>query len=156
MGSESHAVIGAERPDTPDAVALIDELEAHLASYYPRESRHGYSVAKLIAEGVAFFLIRTDGVPAGCGGIQIFGDAYGELKRMYVRPQFRGRGLAKLMLNHLTEYARSRGVGVLRLETGIHQHEAIGLYERAGFRSIPPFGNYRVDPLSKCYEKRID
>jgi putative acetyltransferase len=153
---ENHAVINAERPDTPDAIALIDELETHLASLYPRESRHGYSVAKLIAEGVAFFLIRSDGTPAGCGGIQIVGAEYGELKRMYVRPQFRNRGLAKLMLDHLTEYARGRGVGLLRLETGIHQHEAIGLYERAGFQNVPPFGNYKVDPLSKWYEKRID
>ena len=148
--------IEAERPDTPDAMALIDELETHLASLYPSESRHGYSVAKLIAEGVAFFVIRADGEPAGCGGIQIYGDDYGELKRMYVRPPFRGQGLAKALLDHLTEYARSRGIGLLRLETGIHQHEAIGLYERAGFRSVPPFGNYTIDPLSRCYEKRLD
>ena len=147
--------INAERPDAPDAMALIDELETHLASLYPRESRHGYSVAKLIAEGVAFFLVRAGGAPAGCGGIQIYGGEYGELKRMYVRPQFRGQGLGRAMLDHLTEYARSRGIGLLRLETGIHQHEAIGLYERAGFRSVPPFGHYTIDPLSRCYEKRL-
>jgi len=74
---------------------------------------------------------------------------------MYVRPQFRGLGLAKLMLDHLETYARERGVGLLRLETGIYQNEAIGLYERMGFRSIPPFGGYREDPLSKFYEKQI-
>ena len=74
---------------------------------------------------------------------------------MYVRPQFRGLGLAKLMLDHLETYARERGVGLLRLETGIYQSEAIGLYERMGFRSIPPFGEYREDPLSRFYEKQI-
>jgi putative acetyltransferase len=156
MKATNSVTINAERPDTPDAMALIDELETHLASLYPRESRHGYSVAKLIAEGVAFFLVRSGGIPAGCGGIQIYGADYGELKRMYVRPRFRGQGLAKLMLHHLTEYARSRGIGLLRLETGVYQHEAIGLYERAGFRSIEPFANYTIDPLSRCYEKRID
>ena len=149
------AAITTERPDTADARALIEELEAHLATLYPRESRHGYSVEKLMAQGVAFFLVHDNGTPVCCGGIQLFGTDYGELKRMYVRPQFRGLGFAKLMLDHLADYARSRGVRLLRLETGIHQHAAIGLYERAGFQSIPPFGAYRDDPLSKFYEKRI-
>jgi putative acetyltransferase len=148
-------IITPERPDTPDARALVAELEAQLAPLYPRESRHGYSVEKLIAEVVAFFLIRDNDTPAGCGGLQLYGNDYGEVKRMYVRPQFRGLGFAKLMLEHLTDYARSRGIGLLRLETGIHQHAAIGLYERMGFRSIPPFGEYREDPLIKYYEKRI-
>jgi len=149
------ACITPERPDTADARALISELEAQLEPLYPRESRHGYDVDKLIAEAVAFFLIRHDGAPAGCGGIQLFGTEYGEVKRMYVRPQFRGLGLAKLMLNHLADYARDQGVGLLRLETGIHQRAAIGLYERVGFRRIPAFGEYKEDPLSRFYEKHI-
>src|SRR6266545_1777150 len=99
------AAISQERPDTPDATALIGELEAHLALLYPRESRHGYSVEKLVAQGVAFFVIRDNGTPAGCGGIQLFDTDYGELKRMYVRPQFRGSGFGKLMLEHLANYA---------------------------------------------------
>jgi putative acetyltransferase len=147
--------ITSERPDTPEARALIVELEAYLEPLYPRESRHGYSVEKLIAEGVAFFLIRNDGAAVGCGGIQLMGAEYGEIKRMYVRPQFRGLGFAKLMLNHLADFARSHGVGTLRLETGIHQHAAIALYEQMGFQQIPPFGEYKDDPLSRFYEKRI-
>jgi len=149
------AVITPERPDTPDAMALIDELETHLASLYPAESRHGFSVEKLLREEVAFFLLRADGTPAACGGIKLFGTDYGELKRMYVRPRFRGRGFGKLMLDHLAEHARRHGVSLLRLETGIHQREAIGLYERWGFQRIPPFPPYREDPLSRCYEKRL-
>ncbi len=147
--------ISPERPDTAEARALIAELEAHLEPLYPSESRHGYAVDKLIAQDVAFFLIRHDGAPAGCGGIQLFGTEYAELKRMYVRPQFRGLGMAKAMLTHLAGHARDRGVGLLRLETGIHQHAAIGLYEREGFRPIPPFGEYKDDPLSRFYEKQI-
>ena len=148
-------VLAAERPDAPDARALIDELEAHLASFYPRESRHGYSVDKLIARGVAFFVLRAETAPAACGGIELFGTAYGELKRMYVRPQYRGRGFGRRMLQELARYARGRGVTLLRLETGIHQRAAIGLYEKAGFSRIPPFGEYREDPLSLFYEKRL-
>ena len=149
------AIITPERPDTIDARALIAELEAQLDPFYPRESRHGYSVEKLIADDVAFFLIRENGTPTGCGGLKLIGTEYGEVKRMYVRPQFRGLGLAKLMLNHLVGYAQSQGIGLLRLETGVHQHAAIGLYERIGFQRIPPFGEYKDDPLSRFYEKRI-
>jgi len=144
-----------ERPDTSDAIILIEELESHLAPFYPSTSRHGYSVEKLIKQGVAFFVTRHDGVLAGCGGVQFYGTEYGELKRMFVRPQFRGLGLAKLMLNHLEAYAREHNIHVMRLETGIHQTEAIGLYESMGYRLIPPFGEYREDPLSRFFEKSI-
>lgn len=155
LGRAMAAVIRSERPDSPDAQALIEELETHLASLYPVESRHGLSVAKLLAENVAFFVTRYDGAPAGCGGIKLVGEDYGEVKRMFVRPGYRGLGLGKLMLDHLVGYAREHGIGLVRLETGIHQQEAIALYERAGFRRIAPFGEYTDDPLSRCYEKRL-
>ena len=134
---------------------MIDELDTLLEPLYPRESRHGYSVEKLLAEGVAFFLIRVNGVPAGCGAVKLVGSEYAEVKRMYVRPQFRGIGLGKLMLRHLSDYTQARGIELLRLETGIHQPAALGFYERSGFRLIPPFGEYREDPLSRFYEKRL-
>jgi putative acetyltransferase len=149
-------VITRESPDTADAIALINELEAHLAPHYPAKSRHGYSVEKLLAEDVPFFLLRYDGTPAGCGGVKLFGTAYGEIKRMYVRSHFRGMGFGKLLLNHLADYALANGVRLLRLETGIYQREAITLYESVGFRRIPPFGAYKEDPLSLCYEKQIN
>jgi GNAT superfamily N-acetyltransferase len=148
-------VITRERPDTPDASGLILELEAHLEPQYPAASRHGFSVDRLIAEGVDFFVLRSDGAPAACGGVLIVDGEYGEIKRMYVRPSFRGQGFGKRILDDLADHARSRGVTVLRLETGIHQREAIRLYERTGFIRIPPFGPYTDDPLSLCYQKRI-
>lgn len=147
--------ITAERPDSADAIVLIEELDACLQPLYRQESRHGYSVEKLIRLNVAFFVLRTDGNLAGCGGVQFFGTEYAELKRMYVRPQYRGHGFGKLLLNHLAEYARARTIDILRLETGIYQTEAIALYERMGFVRIPPFGEYVEDPMSLYYEKRI-
>jgi putative acetyltransferase len=147
--------ISTERPDSPDAAGLILELETHLASLYPSASRHGFSVERLVAEQVDFFVLRSDGVPAACGGILVVDGEYGEIKRMYVRPEFRGLGLGRRILEHLTRHAASRGITLLRLETGIHQREAIGLYERAGFHRIPPFGPYTDDPLTLCYEKRV-
>jgi putative acetyltransferase len=150
------ATITLERPDTPDAVLLIDELEAELADFYPDESRHGLSVEQLIELSVSFFVVREDGVPAACGGVQFFDGEYGEVKRMYVRPQFRGLGLAKLVLERTAEHTRENGISILRLETGIHQTDAIALYEKWGFRRIGPFGEYEEDPLSVFYEKQID
>ena len=147
--------ITLERPDSDDARTLIEELENYLIPLSPPESRHGYSIEKLLNEQVRFFIIRNNGTPVGCGGVKLFGTDYGEIKRMYVRPQFRGLGFAKLMLNHLADYARNHGVAILRLETGIAQRDAIALYERSGFRSIPPFGEYKPDPLSRFYEKQI-
>ncbi len=148
-------IIQPERPDSPDAIQLIDELESCLSPLYPKESQHGYSVEKLIRQGVAFFVTRHDNLPTGCGGVQLFGSEYAEVKRMYVRPRFRGLGLARQMLDHLAAYTRQHGVSVLRLETGIHQHEAIQLYERYGFQRRPPFGDYTYDPLSIYFEKNI-
>ena len=151
----SNVKISLERPDSDAARALIEELEAYLIPLSPAESRHGYSIEKLLDEQVPFFIIRDNGTPVGCGGVKLFGNDYAEIKRMYIRPQFRGLSFAKLMLNHLAEYARNHGVALLRLETGIAQREAIALYERSGFRSIPPFGKYKPDPLSRFYEKQI-
>ncbi len=145
-----------ERPDSTDASQLITELETHLqAMPYPQESRHGFSIEKLLRENVVFFVARYAEQPAGCGGVKLFGTEYAEVKRMYVRPVHRGLGLAKALLNHLAAYARDRQVNVLRLETGIYQTEAIGLYERWGFQRRSPFGEYREDPLSVYFEKRL-
>lgn len=149
------AVITPERPDTPDAILLITELEAFLDPLYPRESRHGLNVDQLLAEAVAFFVLRSDGMPAGCVGIKLCDGAYGEVKRMYVRPQFRGRGFAQALLQHIETHTREHSIDRLRLETGIYQTEAIALYKRMGFQRIPPFGAYTDDPLSLYYEKHL-
>lgn len=148
-------MIQAERPDTPDALQLIEELEGVLSPLYPSESRHGFSVEKLLREGVAFFVMRKDQQAAGCGGVKLFGTDFAEVKRMYVRPQYRGQGMARIMLDQLAQHSLENGVNLLRLETGIHQTEAIRLYERYGFQRISHFADYPDDPLSLFFEKRI-
>jgi GNAT superfamily N-acetyltransferase len=144
-----------EQPDSPDASALIAELDAVLTPHYPPQSRHGFSVGKLLREGVHFFVARVDGTPAACGGLLFVGEDYVEIKRMFVRPHFRGHGLAKHMMTHLEAYALAHKITLLRLETGIYQTEAIALYEKLGFVRIPPFGPYFEDPVSICYEKQL-
>jgi GNAT superfamily N-acetyltransferase len=146
--------ISPERPDSYDGTALITELQTYLASLYPPASQHGYSIERMAAEGLAFFIARLDGAAAGCGGVKIY-PGYGEIKRVYVRPQFRGLGLSKQIMARLEGHAREQGVPLMRLETGIYQPEATGLYERMGYHSIPPFGEYEFDPLCLYYEKSL-
>jgi GNAT superfamily N-acetyltransferase len=147
--------INRERPDTPDASALVAELHAYLSPQYPPASQHGLSVDQLIESQVDFFVLRVGGALAGCGGMQRFGKEYAELKRFYIRPAYRRNGLGGVLLRHLEDFARTQGIPIVRLETGIYQHEAILLYEKTGYRRIPPFGSYPEDPLSTCYEKRL-
>jgi putative acetyltransferase len=151
--------IQLESPDTNDAIELTTELDVNLQSFpYPPESCHAFSVDQLIREGVAFFVTRCDGKAAGCGGIKLFTDSqdrYGEVKRMFVRPEFRGMGLGKAMLDTLAQYAQEHNVHVLRLETGNLQMEAIGLYESWGFKRCPPFGGYAEDPNSVYLERLL-
>lgn len=150
--------IDRERPDQPDATSLILELDNYLKPMYPAENSFGYSVDKLIAQGVEFFVIRHEGKAAGCVGIQFYNEddpPFGEIKRMYVRDAFRGLGLAKRLLQHIEETASAHGVDLIRLETGIYQVEAIGLYERYGYVKTNPFGDYAESPLNLFYEKSI-
>ena len=143
------------RPDSREAMELLAELDTALHEYpYPPESRHAFSVEKLIRESVAFFVASYDGHLAACGGVKLFAD-YGEVKRMYVRPAFRGKGLGKAILNYLAEHARANGINTLSLETGIYQVEAIGLYDGWGFRRRGPFGEYKNDPNTVYFEKQI-
>lgn len=147
--------IVAARPDSPEAMELLAELDSALFEYpYPPESRHAFSVKKLIREGVAFFVASYDGQLAACGGVKLFAD-YGEVKRMFVRPQFRGKGLGKAILNRLAAHARANRINILRLETGIYQVEAIGLYDGWGFQRRGPFGEYKDDPNTVYFEKPI-
>lgn len=149
-------VINEAPADSADAIRLIGELDEHLMGHpYPAHSRHAFSVEKLLREQVVFFLTRYEDQLAGCGGIKMYGTDYGEVKRMFVRPEFRGKGLGKAMLRCLTEYAQDREAGLLRLETGIYEVEAIGLYESFGFQRRAPFGEYVEDPNSVYFEKMI-
>ncbi len=147
--------IARESPDSADAVALIGELERYISPMYPHDDEHGLSPAQLVRAGVAFFVGRVDGAPAGCGGVVLDVVGAGEIVRMYVRPRYRGQGLGRLMLEHLENYAREHGARALRLKTGVYQLEALGLYQKHGYREVRAFGPYRDHPLNRYYEKQL-
>jgi ribosomal protein S18 acetylase RimI-like enzyme len=148
-------VVSKESPDSPDALALIGELTAYLTPLSPPESQHGYDIQKLLERKVDFFVVRVDDMPAACGGIEFFSDEYAEVKRMYVRPQFRGQGLGRLLLDKLVAHANERKTPLLRLETGTYMIPAIKLYESYGFYRIKHFGEYWDDPLSTFFELKL-
>ncbi len=107
----------------------------------------------LQAPGVRFFVAVLDDEVIGCGALKRLAPEAAEVKRMWVDLAYRGKGYGSAILAELERAALEEGIQVLRLETGILQPEAIGLYERHGFRRIPPFGDYPDDPLCLFFEK---
>lgn len=91
--------------------------------------------------------------PVGCGAFKAFGESRVEIKRMFVLPNFRGRGVALRILQELETWARESGYTTAVLETGKKQPEAIRLYQKAGYQIIPNFGPYTNVENSVCMEK---
>jgi len=149
------ASIALESADQPEVIALIAELDAYQDTLYPPESRHALDLAALTQPQVLFAVARdAAGRAMGCGAIVLSAE-YGEIKRMFVSPAARGQGLARRLLTRLEAEAAARGCGLLRLETGPYQPEALGLYARCGYARCGPFGGYADDPLSVFMEKRF-
>ena len=113
------------------------------------------SLSALQASNVRFLVVRdANGRAVGTGALALDGDS-GELKRMWVIPAARGQGISKIILAVLEACARGEGVRTLRLETGVENHAALGLYTKAGFKRRDPFGDYRADPLSVFMQKEL-
>ena len=102
-----------------------------------------------------FLVIREDGRALACGGVARVDETRGELKRMYVVPEARGRGLGRRLLEDLEAQARVLGYAALVLETGVQQTEALGLYASSGYEPIPCYGVYATRAISRCFEKRL-
>lgn len=140
------------------AAELLSLSEAYMAGLYPAESNHMESAASLAADNVVFVGVHRAGQVVACGAVKIVGDdgAYGEIKRVFVPEQQRGRGYSKAIMHHLEAELRARRIPVVRLETGISQPEALGLYRSLGYLARGPFGRYQHDRLSVFMEKRLD
>lgn len=144
--------------ESPEAQALIRELNAELQARYPEPGANHFRVdAEELAPGRGAFLVGyVDGVPVACGAIRKHDESTAEIKRMYVMPAARGKGLSRQILSALEAEGRALGVRRLVLETGPRQVEALALYERAGFVKIPLFGEYLNSPkFSVCMEKEL-
>ncbi|MTW09469.1 GNAT family N-acetyltransferase [Pseudoduganella eburnea] len=145
--------IKLESPNQPEVVALIDQLDAYQLSLYPPECVYALDMHSLLQPNVLFAVARNnDGAAVGCGAIVVTPE-FGEVKRMFVHPSARGQGVAQRLLGKLELEAQARGCRRFMLETGPSQPEAIGLYERLGYRVRGPYGDYPDDPMSVFMEK---
>ena len=147
--------IRIESASSAVAGKLIAALDADLRRRYPDEPVHGIDAAAFETGGGVFAVGYVGGEPAVCGAISPYGDA-AEIKRMFVVPGVRGRGLGREMLRFLEQEAVRHGYRKAILETGTGQPEAISLYRSQGWRPTPTFGPYVGNPLSTCFEKRLD
>lgn len=138
--------------------ALIVALNVELSEAYPEPgANHFHLDAEQVAEGQGgFFVVYHGGTPVGCGALRRIDEEVAELKRMYVVPGMRGRGVGRRLVAALEAEARSMPVRRLVLETGVRQHAALALYQATGFTSIPLFGEYLLSPdTSVCLGKEL-
>ena len=157
MASETITIARAEL--TADVSrALIDALNAELSALYPEP---GATHFELSAQEVAdrrgtFLVVYREGTPVGCGALRLLDAETAELKRMYVSPTVRGRGLGRRLVVSLEAEARTLGVRRLVLETGVRQAAALALYRATGFHPIPLYGEYCLSPeTSVCLGKDL-
>lgn len=156
------ASIRRERPDHPEVLALLAQLDRYLASLYPPEANHILDVQALQAPDVDFLVAEMAGGIVGCGAVRRMpgepatgGRAYGEVKRMMTAPAARGQGIAERIMAALEDGLRARGIPLALLETGEEQRAAVRLYERCGYVRRGAFGGYPDNGLSVFYEKQL-
>lgn len=145
-----------ESPSQPDVISLIAELDVYQRALYPPEACYTLDLTTLEPERVILAVAReSSGTTMGCGAVVLNNEA-GELKRMYVRPQYRGRGVATAVLATLEAAAFKHGCQLIQLETGPYQPEALAFYGKHGYVVCGAFGNYPEHPLSIFMEKVLD
>ena len=151
--------ISVERgdPSDPSSLALVQAMEDEIDELY--HDRSG-SVRSVTAEPDEmrppdgdFLVVVHEGRPVGCGGLKRLDDDVGEIKRMYVAPDARGRGLSRMLLEALEDRARELGFTIARLDTGDRQPAAQRLYEGAGYRRIPRYNEN--DVATRWYERSL-
>ncbi|MES2472954.1 MAG: GNAT family N-acetyltransferase [Pseudomonadota bacterium] len=126
---------------TDEVRQLIGELDAELGGLYQPEQRHGLALDAIFTPHIRFFIAKRDGAAIGCGGVALFAE-FAEVKRMYVRPEVRGTGVAQALMTRLTTEARTAGLTILRLETGTQSFAAIAFYRKSGFQDRGAFEPY--------------
>jgi GNAT superfamily N-acetyltransferase len=146
----------------PDAALLVDEVQQEYVVRYGGPDETPLDPAYFEPPNGAFYVGYLDGRPVATGAWRLRHDVVvdgtsetAEIKRMYVAPRARGRGLARAMLAHLEATARAAGAEAMVLETGLAQPEAIALYESSGYTPIPGFGFYKDAPVARCFARRL-
>ena len=139
---------------SPEVKLLSNELHKDLEIIYGEGIIENFIDEN---ERMLIFYVAYDDKENGiaCGALKHFDDSTAEVKRMFVKPQYRGRGLSKLILIQLEHYAKELNYQRLILETGLKQPEAMSLYNKFGYKSLKCYGRHANDPDSRCFEKII-
>ena len=132
--------------DHPVAQELIEQVQQEYVQRYGGRDAAVVEPAEFLSPAGLFLVAEIDGVPAGCGAWRSLPTGPAEIKRMYVTPSFRRRGLAQVIVAELEAGAARAGHGAVVLNTGTEQPEAIALYERLGYRPVPGYGVYACAP----------
>lgn len=141
--------------DNGDFVSLVRLLDAELA-VLDGEDHAFYAQFNKIGKLKQVVVAYIDDMPVGCGAIKAFDDMAMEVKRMYVLTEYRNKGIASRVLAELEVWARELSYLKCVLETGKRQPDAIALYTKSGYRSIPNYGQYIGVENSVCFEKTLD
>lgn len=146
----------------PDAAVLVEEVQLEYVARYGSRDETPLQPGYFDLPGGSFFVGYLEDVPVATGAwrrrsdVEALGSsAAAEIKRMYVAPAGRRRGLARAMLAHLERTAAAAGAAVMILETGAAQPEALELYASSGYVAIPGFGYYRDSPLNRCLARLL-
>jgi len=142
-------------PRTPAIQKMISELDTYQDSLYPPESNHLEPLDKLVSSKYYFIAASKGETVLGIASFKRFSEMYVEIKRLYIPHQNRGMGLAIKLMNALEEKATQEGFSVAQLETGIHQKEALSLYQKLGYEKTEPFGSYQKDLMSVFMRKKL-
>lgn len=157
MNRETAIRVERVDPEAPGARRLFRLSDEYMAALYPAEANHMASAEELRVPDAALYGCNMAGVLAACGAVRLMaGDPrYGEIKRLFVDPLYRGQGLSRPLMARLEAHVLERGVELVRLEVGVSQPEALGLYRTLGYVERGPFGIYAANPWSVFFEKRL-
>lgn len=140
-----------QNPDFRELIALLDaELAINDGDEHPFFAQHN-KTDNVKHAVVAYW----DGVPAGTGAVKRYSGTQAEIKRMFVHPDFRGRGIASAIVKNLEDWARALGFVECLLETGVKQVEAVRLYPKLGYEITQKYPPYENSESSVCMKKPL-
>ncbi len=144
----------------PDVQLLVAQVQQEYVRRYGSDDSSPIDEAEFDPPNGMFVVATVDGRPAAMGGWRaadspVAPPGTAEIRRMYVSPPYRGRGLARAVLEELESTARAAGRRRMILETGLPQPEALGLYRTSGYQDVAPFGHYADSPLSVPLGKQL-
>lgn len=149
-------MISIQRTDSNNQhfIALVAKLDVDLGERDGQEHAFYHQFNEISNLNHTLVLFR-DKKPLGCGAFKLFDHNTVEVKRMYILPEARGKGLATLILKELELWAFELGYKTCILETGKRQPEAITLYSKNGYEIIPNYGQYKGKENSVCFQKNV-